>query len=425
MLAKNLYRFATSSLRHVLTGGVAYWLWVVLLLIGVAVGAHAYSEQFREGFIVTNMRDEVCWGFYIGNFTFLVGIAAAAIVLVIPAYVYDWKPIREIAIIGELLAICAVVMCMLFVMVDVGQPLRVWHMLPLVGTANLPSSVLAWDVLTLSLYLVLNFVIVTHLVYRGFVGKKPSKAFVVPLILFSIPAAVGIQTVEAFVLSGLSARPFWNSAILPARFLASAFCSGPAIILILLQLIRRTWHLEIKNEALWKIAELMAYAMFLNLFLFGAEIFREYYSNTHHLLSYVYSFTGLHGYSAIVGYSWAAVIASVLAFLIFIVPRFRKNMFLLNVGAVLIYVGVYIEKGVALIVPGFNPSTLGGFYEYTPNWLELRVAAGIFSAGFLLFTLMIKVTVPVLLTRKTDALAGPAPAGGERAAAGVLPAATP
>ena len=392
-----VFEFIKGSLRLILRGGLAYWLWIAFLFVGIAVGGLAYTEQLQEGLIRTNMRDPVSWGFYIGNFTFLVGVAAAAVVLVIPAYIYNWKPIKEIAIIGELLAVSAIVMAILFVVVDVGHPERVWHMIPWIGKPNFPSSLLAWDVVVLNLYLVLNFAIATHMVYMGYKGKPYRKRIVLPLILLSIPAAVGIHTVTAFLFSGLASRPYWNSAILAPRFLASAFCSGPAIILILLQILRKWVNLEIKNEALWKIAELMAYAMFINLFFFGAEIFRDYYSDTHHLIHYEYMFGGLHGHSAIAVYAWGSVAASVIAFLLFIVPKWRQNIIVLNVGAVLIYFAVYVEKGVALVVPGFTPSTLGGIYEYAPSFLELRVAAGVFSLGFLLFTLMLKVAIPSVL----------------------------
>ena len=134
------------------------------------------------------MRDQVSWGFYIGNFTFLVGVAAAAVVLVIPAYVYDWKPIREIVIFGELLAISAIIMCLLFVLVDIGRPDRFWHLLPPARAPELPAArILAWDVLVLNLYFVINFVVVTHILYRAFHGRHYDKRLVVPLVLLSIP----------------------------------------------------------------------------------------------------------------------------------------------------------------------------------------------------------------------------------------------
>lgn len=394
---RNFIKFIGASVWVSVTGKLGYYAWLLFLVVLVAIGVDAYVAQFRHGLIQSSMRDQVSWGFYIGNFTFLVGVAAAAVVLVIPAYVYDWKPIKEIALIGELLAVTAIIMCMLFVTVDVGNPLRVWHMLPFLGKPNFPRSLLAWDVVVLSLYLMLNLVIATHILFRSYRNEHYNKRFAVPLIMASIPAAVGIHTVTAFLFAGLPARSYWNAAILAPRFLTSAFCSGPAIILVLLQILRRTTRLKVANEALLKIAELMAYAMFINLFLFGAEIFRDYYSSTRELIHYEYLFGGGgYGGSPIAPYAWLALGCSVVAFLLFLIPRTRRNLITLNIGAVLIYAGVYIEKGVALVIPGFTPSTLGEIYPYAPSSTELRVSMGIFGIGAILFTLMVKVATRFL-----------------------------
>jgi len=388
--------FIATSIRFVLRGGKAYWLWVAFLSALVVWGGLAYVDQVREGLIVTNMRDQVSWAFYIGNFTFLVGVAAAAVVLVIPAYIYGWKPIKEVTILGEILAISAIVMCMLFVLVDMGHPARAWHLIPGVGRMNFPASILAWDVLVLNVYLVLNLVIVTHLLYCGMQARSPNQRFVIPLILFSVPAAVGIHTVTAFIYAGLAGRPYWNSSILAPRFLCSAFCSGPAIMLILFQILQRTTRIEIKDEAIWKVAELMAYAMFINLFLLGAEIFKEYYSATEHIVHFQYLFSGINEHRALVPYAWAFVLCGVLAFLLFLFPATRRNLITLNLGCLLIYASVYIEKGMGLVMPAFTPDTLGEVYEYAPTMHEFRIGAGIFSVGFLVFTVLCKIAIPIM-----------------------------
>jgi len=389
--------FSRGSLRLIVRGNRAYKLWLGLLFLLISSGIMAYVRQVRLGLAVTAMRDQVSWGFYIGNFTFLVGVAAAAVVLVIPAYIYDWKPIREIVIFGELLAISAIVMCLMFVLVDIGRPDRFWHLLPFVGHLNFPRSVLAWDVLVLNIYFVINFVVATHILYRAFHGKPYIKRLVVSLVLLSIPMAVGIHTVTAFLYNGLAARPYWNSSILAPQFLASAFCSGPAILLIVLQLLRRFTTFEIQDRALWKIAELMAYAMFLNVFLHAAEAFKEYYSGTEHLLYTRYWYSGLGSHRTLVPYAWSAVALNLTSLLLFISPAARRNFWTLNIGCVATYAGVYIEKGMGLIIPGLTPDALGEIYEYYPTITELRVAAGIFAVGFLIFTLMLKVAVPVAL----------------------------
>lgn len=390
-------RFVWGSVGLVLRGNRLYWTWIAALLALIAWGVLAFVGQVKGGLAVTAMRDQVSWGYYIGNFTFLVGVAAAAVVLVIPAYVYDWKPIRQLVVYGELLAVSAIVMCLLFVLVDIGRPDRFWHLIPPFGHLNFPQSILAWDVLVLNLYFVLNFTVVTHILYRAFTGRPYVKQLVVPLVLLSIPMAVGIHTVTAFLYNGLAARPYWNASILAPQFLASAFCSGPAILLFVLQLLRRFTRFEIPDEAIWKIAELMAYAMFLNLFLHGAEAFKEYYSGTQHLLYTRYWYQGIGEHRTLVPYAWSAVTLNLASFALFIVPSFRRNPVTLNIGCLATYAGCYIEKGMGLIIPGLTPDALGEIYEYAPTLTELRVAAGIFAFGFLVFTLMLKVAVPISL----------------------------
>lgn len=393
--------FILDTFRLLLRGNRAYYAWVGFLLVLVALGAWAYAGQLHQGLLATRMRDQVSWGFYIGNFTFLVGVAAASIMLVIPAYIYDWEPIKEITILGEMLAISALIMCLGFVLVDIGRPDRFWHIMPFVGRLNWPQSLLAWDVLVLNGYLLLNWFVVTYLLYCAYTERHYVKKLVLPLVLFSIPLAVSIHTVTAYLYNGLASRPFWNSAILAPKFLASAFCSGPAILLILLQILRKTTRLRITDEAIFKVAELMAYTMGFNLFLTAAEAFKEFYSNTEHVVYSQYLYFGLKGHTTLVPYAWASVLCGFAAFLLFLIPRTRRNWITLNLGCLLIYSSVYIEKGMGLIIPGLTPDALGEIYEYRPSSTEILVAAGIFALGFLVFTFMLKAAVPVMLGQHT------------------------
>jgi molybdopterin-containing oxidoreductase family membrane subunit len=382
--------------RQVFSGGRAYWAWMAALAFLIVVGAVAYANQFRLGLIATNMRDQVSWAFYVGNFTFLVGVAAAAVLLVIPAYVYQWKPIKEVVLLGELLAISALAMCLLFIVADVGRPDRLLHMVPFVGTPNWPASLLAWDALVLNAYLALNLTLVSYILFKAYRGESTDNRILVPLVLLSIPVAISTHTVTAFLYNGMASRPYWNASILAPRFIASAFCSGPAVMLILFQILRRTAKLPIKDEAIWKIAELMAYAMFLNLFLLGAEVFKEFYSATEHTLYTRYLWFGIGEHDALVPYAWLSLACSVIAFVLFLVPRTRRNFVTLNLGCVLIWAGVYIEKGMGLVIPGMTPDTLGEIYEYRPTMNEWAIAAGIFGIGFLVFTVLVKIAVPIL-----------------------------
>lgn len=378
-----------------LKGNRYYWAWVIFLLVLIASGMAAYANQVMHGLVVTSMRDQVSWGFYIGNFTFLVGVAAAAVMLVIPAYVYHWEPIKEVVLLGEMLAISALVMCMLFVTVDIGRPDRMLHLFPILGMPNFPYSLLSWDVLVLSCYFVLNLIIVAYLLFTGFSGRHYNPKILIPLVLISIPSAISIHTVTAFLYNGVAARPFWNASILAPRFLASAFCSGPAILIILFQILRKVAGLKIKNEALAKIAELMAYAMFVNLFLSGAEMFKEFYSHSEHFIYTRVLLFGVGG-TKVHFFMWPALIASMAAFVLFLVPKTRNNFYTMNLGCLLIWFGVYTEKGMGLVIPGLTPDTLGEIYVYAPSLTEYRVAAGIFSIGFLVFTLLVKLAMHLM-----------------------------
>ncbi len=391
-----LIQFIVGSFKILIKGGKAYYSWVALLVLMATWGMFGYIDQLQNGLAVTNMSDSVSWAFYIGNFTFLVGVAAAAIMLVIPAYIYNWKPIKEIVIFGELLAITAVIMCIGFIVVDIGVPLKFWHMLPIIGTMNFPDSVLAWDFFALGIYFIINLTVATYLLYCLFYKKEYNKKFVLPLILLSIPAAIGIHTVTAFLFNALPARPFWNSALLAPRFLASAFCSGPAILIILFQVLQKTTKFEIKKEAIWTIAELMVYSMFIYLFFTIAEFFKEFYSDTEHLIYWKYLLFGIGEHKELVPYSWLSILMGTAAFVLFLIPRTRKNFITLNIGTVLIYFSVYIEKGLALIIPGFTPDVLGQMHIYVPSMGEIRTTVLIFSAGALLFTFMLKIAISIM-----------------------------
>ncbi len=388
-------KFLIDSVKEVIKGGPLYYAWMALLLIVMAFAARSYIFQLDQGLIVTNMRDQVSWGLYIANFTFMVGVAAAAVLLVVPAYIYHFQAIKEIVILGELLAFSAIVMCLGFIIVDLGRPDRFWHIIPGLGILNFPISMLSWDVVVLNGYLILNTLIPIYLIYKGYVNEEPNKKLYLPFVLLSIPWAVSIHTVTAFLYNPLPARPFWNAAILAPRFLASAFCSGPALIILIFQIIRKVSNTKVQDVALFKIAEIMAYSMFFNLFLFGAELFKEYYSGTIHLAPMEYLMQGLHGHNALVPWIWTAICLNVTAFILFILLRNIRSVKIMNIGCVLIVTGVWIEKGMGFIVPGFIPDTLGEIYEYMPSSTEVMVSLGVVALGFFIYTMFAKIAIAV------------------------------
>ncbi len=381
--------------RTVITGSKEYKAWMGFLSLLALVGIAFVFRQIDQGLIATNMRDDVSWGWYIANFTFLVGVAAAAVVLVIPYYIYDFKPIGEIVLIGEIMAVAAVSMCLMFIVLDMGSAERFWHLIPMIGIFNFPQSILTWDVVVLNVYLVLNLSLVIYALSKTYVGKSYKTKLIMPFIFFSVPAAISIHTVTAFLYLGAPSRPFWNTAVLAPRFIASAFCSGPAFMLIIFQIIRKTTKLNITDAALHKVAEIVTWCMAVNLFLLGSEVFKEMYSATAHIEPFNYLWNGLRGHNQLVPWIWTALIVNSIAFLILIIPSIRKNFFMLNIACAFIFIGVYIEKGMGLIFPGFAPSTLGDIYDYMPNSMELWISLGVWAIGLLIFTVGAKICIAI------------------------------
>ena len=215
-------------LGKALTGGKKYWMWIILLGAVILAGFASYLLQLKFGLGITGMGRNVSWGLYISNFTFFVGVAASAVIVVLPYYLHNYKEFGKITVFGEFLAVSAVIMTILFIFVDLGQPARVLNIIRYPS----PKSILFWDMIVLNIYLLLNLTIGWQTL-NAERKSEPQPAWIKPLVILSIPWAISIHTVTAFIYSGLSARPFWLTTILAPRFLASAFASGPAILILL------------------------------------------------------------------------------------------------------------------------------------------------------------------------------------------------
>ena len=565
---RNYFTFLWRCARIAFVGDWRYYAWMGVLTLVALLGLNAWCKQMVDGLIVTGMSDEVSWGVYIANFTFLVGVAAAAVMMVIPVYIYNNEEMHDLVIFGELLAVAAIIMCLLFVTVDLGRPDRFWHLIPGIGQFNFPASMLSWDVLVLNGYLLLNLHICGYLIYTRYQGRKPAKWFYIPFVFIAIVWAVSIHTVTAFLYVGLGGRPFWNSAIVGPRFLASAFAAGPALIILALQVIRRvtasahtgeaaairaaklvsahrrtatlddldllschfpevaslsdderkmclvdatvfdvatgdvllkqgdtdyhaffvlngrivvkreesgryrvtrsvgpggqfgeisalnasprmataiaeeatrvlclpaeslralmanhkvatiirsrmTERLMITDHALLTLRSIVQVAMIINVFLLANEVFKEFYSGNLHDASSRYLFLGLDGHHALVPWIWTAVALNLISMFLLILPVSRSLKYL-NVACVLCIVGIWIEKGMGLVIPGFIPTPLGEVIDYSPSLNETLVCIGIWAFGLLLYTILLRMVVPILQGRMTKANEGqPAVTGNE------------
>ncbi len=385
-------RFLWRCARISFVGDWRYHTWMLTLSVIALLGLNAYAKQLVDGLATTGMTDQVSWGLYIANFTFLVGMAAAAVMLVIPVYVYGKHEMHELVVFAELLAVAAIVMCLLFVTVDLGRPDRFLH---LFQRFNFPISMLTWDVVVLNGYLLLNMHICGYLIYCAYKKRKPGKWFYYPFVIVAIGWAISIHTVTAFLYVGLGGRPFWNSAIIVPKFLASAFAAGPAFIMLTLQLIRYFTDHKVPQGAIRLLQNIVTVALTIDLFLLGSELFTEFYADSHHISSLVYLWFGKDGYHALVPWIWTSVAMSVTALLIFYLPT-KRSMFFVNIACVLLIVGIWIEKGMGLVIPAFVPSPLGEIVEYVPTLNETLVCFGIWAFGLMIYTIFVRITIPVL-----------------------------
>jgi len=378
-----------------------YYLWMTMLTILALIGVNAWAGQTGGGMIHTNMTDHVSWGLYIANFTFGVGLAAGAVMMVIPAYVYDDHDMHDVVIFGELLAIAAIVISLLFVIVDMGRPDRLWHLLPGIGRFNWPRSMLTWDVIVLNGYLLLNLHIAGYLLYMRFLGRRPARRWYVPFVFISIGWAISVHAVTAFLYAGLGGRPFWNTALLAPRFIVTAFVSGPAFVIVLLQVVRMFSAYQIGDGPIHTLRQILRVTIPANLFMFGSEVFTAFYSGGAHAASMRYLLMGLHGKTTLVPWMWGALALNFASLLIVYLPVSRKNLRLLTAGCSMAFGGIWVEKGMGLIVPGFVPSTLHEVIEYQPSLTEWKVSIGIWAAGLIVLTVAVKVALRVLTGRVT------------------------
>ncbi|MEJ2582624.1 MAG: polysulfide reductase NrfD [Acidobacteriota bacterium] len=378
-------------LEKALTGTKAYWSWIFALLLVIGGGVACWFWQFSEGLTITGLSRDVVWGFYIAQFTFLVGVAASAVMVVLPYYLHDYKAFGKMTILGEFLAIPAVIMCMTFIFVDMGMPNRILN----VFLYPSPHSMMFWDTVALGGYLVLN-IIISHWTLSSERREEPPPKWLKPIILLSIPWAVSIHTVTAFLYSGLAGRPFWLTAILAPRFLASAFAAGPAILLLLAFFVRRISTFDPGKQAIDTLAKIVAYAMTINVFFVLMEIFTALYSDIpEHVSHFQFLYTGLEGENMLAPWMLLSSILAIISLIILINPKTRGNYGWLKIGCVAVVVSLWIDKGLGMVIAGFVPNPLGKVVHYAPTAPELMISIAIYAVGALILTGLYKIALEV------------------------------
>ncbi|WP_022663968.1 sulfate reduction electron transfer complex DsrMKJOP subunit DsrP [Desulfospira joergensenii] len=372
-------------------GNKRYWIWLSGLLAVMAVGGYYYLEQLKYGLMVTGQSRDVSWGFYTAQMTYFVGVAAGGVMLVLPYYLHNHKAFGKITVLGEFLAVSSLVMCLLYLLVHLGQPMRALN----VFLHPTPWSMLFWDGNVLFGYLVLNIIIGWNVLEAERNGCQ-APSWVKPLIYISIPMAFSIHTVTAFIYCGLPGRGFWLTAVLAPRFLASAFAAGPAILILLCLFIGETTRFDPGIKAVQTLALIVAYSLIANLFFLICEVFVVFYSGIPSHMDHIkYLYVGLHGHHALVPWMWTSVCCMGLAAILLVIPFMRKNNTILILSCILVVAGTWIDKGLGMIAGGFIPSALHHVTEYIPTLHELAISAGVTALGLFILTLLFKIAISI------------------------------
>lgn len=380
-----------AVLEFILKGRPRYYGWLCLLGAIIALGFGVYLIQAFCGLMITGLSRDVSWGLYIAQFTYLVGVAASAVMLVLPAYFHHYEKFKKVIIFGEFMAVAAVIMCMLFIVVDLGQPQRMLNVM----LHPSPHSIMFWDMVVLCGYLLLNLVI-------GWVSLEAERheirppSWIKPLIYLSVIWAFSIHTVTAFLYAGLPGRHYWLTAIMAARFLASAFCSGPAILLLLLLLVRRLTGFEPGREAMRTLATIITYAMCVNVFFYLLEVFTAFYSGIPgHEHPLIFLFTGHGGMSWVNIWMWTAAVLAVFSLALLIPPALRGNDSVLPWALIMLVAASWIDKGLGLLIGGFTPTPFETYTAYAPTPAELTIALGVYAVGALVLSVLWKCALDV------------------------------
>lgn len=378
--------------RALIGNGSRYWMWMGFLGMLIGLGVISYAYQFNTGLGITGMSRDVSWGIYISQFTFLVGVAASAVMLVLPYYLHHYKTFGKIVVLGEFLAIASVTMCLLFIIADLGKPMRALNVL----LHPTPNSILFWDMVVLNGYLFLN-VLCGWVALMSEKKEVPPPKWIKPFIYLSIPWAVSIHTVTAFLYAGLPGRHFWLTAIMAPRFLASAFAGGPALLIVLALIVKRVSKFDAGKEAINKLVTIVTYAAILNVFFVLLEVFTAFYSNIPgHMHTLQYLFVGLHGHSQLVPFMWTSAVLSIAAIsMLLFVPATRENEGLLAATCVGLFISLWIDKGLGLVLGGFVPSPLETISEYHPSAPEIMITIGIWAIGFFVLSALYKIAISI------------------------------
>ncbi|HIW77468.1 MULTISPECIES: NrfD/PsrC family molybdoenzyme membrane anchor subunit [Gordonibacter] len=379
-------------------GGKGLNIGIIVAAVVTIAGLALWVMQLSGGLVQTNMRNLDSWGLYITMFMFLVGLSAGGLIISSVPRAFGMEGFGGISKVAVWTSICCTVLAIGFVVVDLGQPLRLWE---LFAYSNLGSP-LMWDIIVLAVYLILSIVYLWATL-RAEAGKVSNTALRVVSVV-ALVCAVLVHSVTAWIFGLQQAHEFWHTALLAPWFVSSALVCGTALVLVVVIALRRVGYLKLDQKHIVKMAKMLGAFVCVDLYFFGCDLLTSAFPGGSGADIVAMLTTG-----ALAPFFWIEVIGCALAAVVCFVPKLRTNP-LLVVASLLAIVGIFCKR-VQLLVGGFQmpnvalpgpmtshtvtewTSGMTGAYQgmvYFPTPLEFGVAFGVIGLGALLLLVGLK-----------------------------------
>lgn len=370
-------------------------VWVGAIAAGLVVGLGSFLYQWANGLGVTGLSNTVSWGLYIVAFMFFVGVSAGGLIVVAASELVGSHRLASLNRLAVIVSGTAIAAAAVSIMPDLGRPERFWKML----VQPHWTSPLMWDMVVITLYLsiaVTDLWILTR--------PRPMARGLKIMAMVTLPVAVLVHSVTAWIFGLLVARPFWNTALMAPLFISSALVSGMALILLVTHLTTRVTRFSPPEHVFGDIGKLMAWFVAVDGFLLAAEVLTVYTSQVEDHLAPL----ELLLWGRFAPIFWAEVALGVaVPFVIFATPALRRRRPLLLSAAALALLGVFAKRinillpglyepliGMAPGIPGGRPGQpFSDAPAYVPTWVELGVVLGIFALGAALISLGVRYLV--------------------------------
>lgn len=433
-------QFEERVLAPVTTTSRSWLLLVGALLVLTAGGFVAYGVQLYKGLSATGMGDTVIWGVYISNFVFFSGVSMAGtfISAILRMTGAEWR--RPLTRFSELTTVAALSMCAIMPAVDMGRPDRLWHLL-VYGRLESP---LVWDILVIPTYLTASliylylFLIPDAAYLRDNIGDKVSKprrklySFLAMgwqglpeqhrkievagtiMMFMIIPIGVATHSVVSWIF-GMTYRSGWNSTIFAPYFAVGALYSGTAMLITLMYVFRRVYHLEeyLTVRHFRYLATLLVAFGVLYLYFTFAEYLTVTYKmegGDDKLLDELF----VGRYAVLV---WGGFIGGQIAPIILAALPWTRTITTLFVASVLVNIGMWIKRFM-IVVPSLSlPLMPYGWGVYTPTWVEMLITVASFAGFALIIAVFVKLFPIISISEMEEGwekLTTPTVAGGER-----------